>query len=116
MRQGNVLYNLGQSVPDPPYMQQAGAINSTIANTIGPEILTPAAWSASQRIAQFPIEQSMNLFHALEGRYPKDHDEFMQRIIKENKMQLPEPAKGFAYQYDVANHTLVVVRKTADDK
>ena len=69
-----------------------------------------------QRIAQFPIEQSMNLFHALEGRYPKDHDEFMQRIIKENKMQLPQPAKGFAYQYDVANHTLVVVRDTADTK
>jgi hypothetical protein len=69
-----------------------------------------------QQIAQLGIEHAVNLFHALEGRYPKDHDEFMQRIIKENQMKLPEPARGFAYEYDVPNHTLVVVRKAAAEK
>jgi len=67
-----------------------------------------------QKIAQLGIEHAVNLFHALEGRYPKDYDEFMQRIIKENQMKLPEPARGFAYQYDVENHTLVVVQEDAN--
>ncbi|MCH2210043.1 MAG: hypothetical protein MK110_01985 [Fuerstiella sp.] len=67
-----------------------------------------------QRIAGLGIEHAVNLFHALEGRYPKDHEEFMQRIIKENNMQLPEPARGFSYEYDVQNHKLVVVKDAED--
>ncbi|MCH2202594.1 MAG: hypothetical protein MK102_11535 [Fuerstiella sp.] len=63
-----------------------------------------------QRIAGLGIEHAVNLFHATEGRYPKDYEEFMQRIIKENNMRLPDPAKGFSYEYDVVNHKLVVVK------
>ena len=32
-----------------------------------------------QRIAGLGIEHAVNLFQATEGRYPKDHEEFMQR-------------------------------------
>lgn len=63
-----------------------------------------------QKIAGLGIEHAVNLFQASEGRYPKDHDEFMSRVIKENNMRLPELPAGLSYQYDVQNHKLVVVR------
>ena len=63
-----------------------------------------------QQIAQLGIDHAINLFRALEDRYPKDHNEFMQRVIKENNIRLPEPSRGFAYQYDVENHKLLVVK------
>ncbi len=63
-----------------------------------------------QRLAALSLDHAVNLFHAVEGRYPKDYDEFMQRVIKENKIQLPEPAKGLHYEYDVENHKLLVVK------
>ncbi len=69
-----------------------------------------------QQLAQLNLQHTVDLFHALEGRYPKDYDEFMQRIIKENHLKLPTPGKGFAYEYDVKNHTLVVVRTEPDNE
>ncbi|MEO2032815.1 MAG: hypothetical protein ABGZ35_12085 [Planctomycetaceae bacterium] len=63
-----------------------------------------------QRIAALSLDHAVNLFRALEGRYPKDYDEFMQRVIKDNKMQLPKPVKGLHYEYDVENHKLLVVK------
>ncbi len=68
-----------------------------------------------QQLAQLNIEHSVELFHALEGRYPKDHEEFMQRVIRENNIRLPEPGKGFEYQYDVDRHELVIVKSKPDD-
>ena len=62
-----------------------------------------------EKISKSQIEAAVNLFHAMEDRYPKDIDEFMERIIKENKIQLPVLPGGKQYQYDVENHKLVVV-------
>lgn len=70
-----------------------------------------AAGPIKQRIAGLAIDHAVNLFQATEGRYPRDFDEFMTRIIKENNMQLPALPKGLVYQYDVPNHKLVVVRE-----
>jgi hypothetical protein len=36
----------------------------------------------------------------------------MQRIITENQIRLPELAADLKYEYDVANHRLVIVRST----
>ena len=65
-----------------------------------------------QQAAELGVTKAVQLFHALEGRYPKDHDEFMTRIIKENHIRLPVLGAGKKYEYDVANHELVVVRDT----
>lgn len=64
-----------------------------------------------QRIAGLGVDHAVRLFQATEGRYPKDFDEFMARIINENNMRLPSLPKGLSYQYDVENHKLVVVRE-----
>ncbi len=70
-----------------------------------------------ERITKFTIEHEVNLFNALEGRYPKDHKEFMDRIIQ-NTIKLPVlDAQGkFEYQYDVKNHKLVVVENVPAKK
>lgn len=62
-----------------------------------------------EQIAKLGIDQAINLFYATEGRYPKDHEEFMTQIIKANNLQLPVLPGGKKYQYDVENHKLVVV-------
>ena len=63
-----------------------------------------------QRLAILEIKQAVDIFQATEGRYPKDFDEFMQRVVKENNIRLPVLGPGFYYQYDVENHELVVVK------
>ncbi len=63
-----------------------------------------------EKISKIEIDHAVALFNASEGRYPKDYDEFMEKIIKANNIQLPVlPYKG-RYQYDVEKHELLIVR------
>lgn len=57
------------------------------------------------------IPHTMNLFQATEGRYPNSEEEFFQRIIKENQIQLPKLPEGDSYVYDVPSHTLMIKTK-----
>ena len=61
------------------------------------------------KISQLHITQAVNMFHAEKGRYPKDHQEFMEQIIKKNRIELPVLPGERKYQYDVENHELVIV-------
>ena len=62
-----------------------------------------------EKVSILAVEQAINLFQATEGRYPKDHAEFMEKIIRANNMRLPVlPNKG-EYRYDEPTHSLVVV-------
>jgi hypothetical protein len=65
-------------------------------------IATPAAtfWAAKERIAfQIQIPDAMRLYKASNGNAPKTHDEFMQKIIKENNIKLPDLPDGQRYAY-----------------
>jgi hypothetical protein len=67
-----------------------------------------------ERISMIEITSALNLFNAENGRFPRDHEEFMEKIIKANNIQLPVlPYKG-QYKYDVEKHELVVVRSIED--
>ncbi|MDG1894613.1 MAG: hypothetical protein P8J37_06875 [Fuerstiella sp.] len=68
-----------------------------------------------QKIGELQIQQAVNLFNASEGRYPKDHEEFMTKVIKANKIRLPQLGPGKQYQYDVENNALMVVTEAAAD-
>jgi len=61
------------------------------------------------RTAQLAITQAVNLFYAEHGRYPRDHEEFMEKIIRYNGLELPVLPGGLKYQYDVENHELKIV-------
>lgn len=63
-----------------------------------------------EQISKMYVEHAIDLFNASEGRYPKDYDEFMTRIIKANNIKLPVLPGGWKYAYDVPNHKLEVVR------
>lgn len=68
-------------------------------------------FAAKERIAfEVAVPHALNLFNASEGRYPTDHEEFMDRIIKENQIKLPVLPVGHEYKYDPETHTLMVVR------
>ena len=53
---------------------------------------------------------ALNLYWGEKGHYPKTHEEFMEKIIKFNKIQLPELEPGVEYIYDPEDHTLKVHR------
>ena len=57
------------------------------------------------------IQHALNLYNAAEGHYPESHDEFMTQIIKANNIRLPVLPSGQEYQYDLANHTLLIVKQ-----
>lgn len=61
------------------------------------------------RAAQLAITQAVNLFHAEHDRYPRDHEEFMEKIIRYNGIELPVLPGGLQFQYDVENHELKIV-------
>lgn len=56
------------------------------------------------------IEHAIQLFRAEHDRYPKNYAEFMEKIIKENMIQLPVLPGGWKYAYDEKNHTLETVK------
>ncbi|MCP4782098.1 MAG: hypothetical protein GY903_11250 [Fuerstiella sp.] len=66
-----------------------------------------------QQLGELKIKQSVDFFNASEGRYPKDHEEFMTKVIKANNIRLPALGPGKQYQYDVQNHALMVVTESA---
>ena len=56
------------------------------------------------------VNQAVEMFRATEGRYPKDYQEFKSKVIEAKQIRLPVPGEGLEYQYDVQNHSLVVVK------
>ena len=82
-------------------MKEPSALNPMgMLNAYGPAV---------QKLSKGQIKQAVNLFWAEKGRYPKTYEEFMEQVIKKNKIQLPMLPLNLQYQYDVANHELVVV-------
>ena len=68
-----------------------------------------------EKISGMGIDMQVRLFHAEHGRYPKDHAEFMEQIIKKNQIKLPVLPGGAEYRYDVEKHELVVVKPKKKD-
>ena len=54
------------------------------------------------------IPKAMELFKATENRSPKSHEEFMQRIIKDNDIVLPQLPGSRRYVYDPKTGELMV--------
>ena len=75
-------------------------------------VATPAAtlWAVKERLTfEVLIPQAMNLFKAgNDNKGPKSHEEFMEKIIKENNIKLPELPEGDRYVYDPKTEQLMV--------
>lgn len=56
---------------------------------------------APQMVAfKIQLPDAMNKYRGLNGHFPKSHEEFMEKIIKENMIELPVLRPGERYLYD----------------
>ncbi|MFO1021549.1 MAG: hypothetical protein U0903_12755 [Planctomycetales bacterium] len=67
-----------------------------------------------EKISKTHIHYALELYRAENDRYPKTYEEFMEKIIKANNIELPVLPAKMKYKYDVENHKLVIVQDEAD--
>lgn len=79
----------GQSLRDNTGV--AGAISA------GPAVLINFKQKA---VLEIQIPQALQLFQASEGRFPKSHEEFMEKIVTANRLVLPELPAGAVYRFN----------------
>jgi hypothetical protein len=65
-------------------------------------------------VFQIQIPQALKTYKAMDprGKGPQDTDEFMEKIIQQNGIQLPELPPGQTYEYDPQAEELMVRRPT----
>lgn len=91
---------------------QPGQVNVASQKITARDPITLSGNAYVTMVGQIAIDQithAMRLFEALEGRMPKDYDEFMERIIRENNIALPQLPGYQEYAYDEKEHRLVVL-------
>jgi hypothetical protein len=79
-------------------------------------IATPAAtyFQARERIAfEIQIPHALQLYKATNGVGPKTHQEFEQKILKEQRIELPTLPPGHFYQYDPNTEQLMVMKPSS---
>ncbi len=104
---GKKTDQIGEFDPDANVTVSDGKMKP--ANPLNPIGASKAYGPAVEKISKLYIDQAVNLFWAEKGRYPRDYNEFMEKIIKQNQIKLPVLPGNLEYQYDAANHKLVVV-------
>jgi len=56
-------------------------------------------FTAEQKLFLVQKDHALDLYMGEHGYYPKTHEEFMESIIKFNKLSLPELEPGYEYLY-----------------
>lgn len=59
-------------------------------------------------VLEIQIPHALQLFLATEGRLPKSHEEFMEKIVTANNLVLPELPAGAVYKFDTEKGELWV--------
>ena len=78
---------------------------------VGKMISGPASalFNVKQKaVLEIQIPHALQLFQATEGRLPKSHEEFMEKIVTANNLVLPELPEGAVYKFDVEKGELWV--------
>jgi len=76
-------------------------------------ITTPIStyFHLKQQIAfDIQVKPALNLYKAQYGEAPKSHEQFMEKIIRANRIELPELPAGHRYVYDPQQEQLMVER------
>lgn len=70
---------------------------------------TNVYFAAKEQIAfNIQVPQALDLYKASEGRGPQSEQEFFDKVIKANNIQLPELPEGHKYVFDVEQQQLMV--------
>ncbi len=59
-------------------------------------------------VLEFKIPPALQMFKATNGRFPNSHDEFMEKIVKANRITLPELPEGAVYRFNTEKGELWV--------
>ncbi len=59
------------------------------------------------------IDRVLMQYEIINGRYPKDHNEFMNQVLKLEGIRLPSLPRENAYGYDPDSHSLVILELPA---
>jgi hypothetical protein len=76
-------------------------------------VTTPVAtlFAVKEKLAfEIMIPHALELYKATEGHAPESHEEFMEKIVKFNQIQLPALPPGHRYVYDPKSERLMVER------
>lgn len=65
-------------------------------------------WRADERMTLNKIEYGMKMYKGEHGYAPKTHKEFMDKIIKDGMIKLPELPEGEQYLYDPQTEQLMI--------
>lgn len=74
-------------------------------------VTTPVATyfrAQEQIVFRIQIPDAMRLYKATNGHAPKSHEEFMEKIVNENRIRLPELPPGHRYRYYPDREELMV--------
>ncbi len=107
-----ILNQRTQDIRDAPKEIKSGAAVPAPKKPIARDPITLVGNTYVTAIGRTSIDNmkhAVDLFQASEGRYPKDYNEFMERIIKENNIALPKLPYYQEYAYDAAKHELQVI-------
>ena len=61
------------------------------------------------KATQLQIKHCLELFRAEHDRYPKDFEEFYEKVIKANGLRLPKLPEYQKYGYDAEKHELIIL-------
>ena len=113
---GKTTTEIGEFDPEQGAKVSDGKMEST--NPLNPLAPMKAYKPAVEKIMKLQVQQALNLYNATEGNYPKTHEEFMEKVVKPYGVKLAKLPGDWVYQYDVANHELVVVeqKKESDEE
>ncbi len=84
---------------------------------VGKIISQPAMtlFTTKEKVAfEILIPQAMGLFEGFNGRKPETHEEFMEKIIKEQRIELPKLPAGQVYRYHPEDFQLWVEAAPAE--
>lgn len=83
---------------------------------VGRAIAQPAItlFRVRERVVfEIQLPQALQLFNASEGRFPKSHEEFMEKIVNANKIPLPQLPPGQVYKFHTDDNQLWVEPEAA---
>lgn len=66
-----------------------------------------------EKVEFLQVDQALTLYKATNGELPKSHEEFMEKVIKANQINLPKLQEGDKYVYDPEKGQLMVEKQKA---
>lgn len=104
-------------VEEPTVVEFDGNRGEPHEETLNPLRVAGHAYVFSMdRLIEAQIRKGMDLYKASNGHYPKTHEEYMQKIIADGLIELPELESGYEYWYNPEEPFQIYQRSVGTDQ